>query len=237
MSSLSGLNAAPRTATRLPSSEPSQTSRASSTMRIRRRMLMLSTSSQEGQRLVGAELAGAGHERADVLGQAAAAEAEAGVEELAADPVVVADRVGQLLDVGAGGLAQLGHRVDEGDLGGEEGVGRRLHHLGGGVVGDDLRGAALDDRARRPRRAARGPSRRPRRRGCRRPAGRGAGCPGRRSPRAGTPGSRPACAPGHLARDQRRPAGPRCPPARWTCRRRGRPAPSTSSRDSVAPST
>src|SRR3954469_18622366 len=44
MSSLSGLKAAPRTATRLPTSEPSRTSRASSTMRIRRRMLMLSTS-------------------------------------------------------------------------------------------------------------------------------------------------------------------------------------------------
>ena len=52
---------------------------------------------QEGQRLVGAELAGAGHEGADVLGQAAAAEAEAGVEELAADAVVVAERVGELL--------------------------------------------------------------------------------------------------------------------------------------------
>ncbi len=44
MSSESGLNAAPRTAIRLPSNDPSQTSRASSTIRIRRRMLMLSTS-------------------------------------------------------------------------------------------------------------------------------------------------------------------------------------------------
>ena len=47
---------------------------------------------QEGQRLVGAQLAGPGHERADVLGQAAAAEAQPGTEELRADPLVVADR-------------------------------------------------------------------------------------------------------------------------------------------------
>ncbi len=54
-------------------------------------------------------------------------------------------RVGQLRDVGAGGLAQLGHRVDERDLGGEEGVGRRLDQLGGGEVGDQ-EGRALGDR-------------------------------------------------------------------------------------------
>ena len=58
-------------------------------------MLIVVDLAQERQRLVGAQLAGAGHEGADVLRQAAAAEAEAGVEELAADPVVVADRVGQ----------------------------------------------------------------------------------------------------------------------------------------------
>ena len=50
---------------------------------------------QERQRVVGAQLAGAGHERADVLGQAAAAEAQARVEESPADARVVAQRVGQ----------------------------------------------------------------------------------------------------------------------------------------------
>ena len=109
---------------------------------------------EEGQRLVDAELAGARHERADVLGQAAAAEAEAGVEELAADAVVVADGVGELLDVGAGRLAHLRHRVDEGDLGGQEGVGRDLDQLGGGEVGDDHRSAGVPAPWRRPRAAA-----------------------------------------------------------------------------------
>src|SRR5690606_4074940 len=50
---------------------------------------------QEHQRVVGAELTGPGHERPDVLGQAAAAEADTGVEELATDTVVVAERSGR----------------------------------------------------------------------------------------------------------------------------------------------
>ena len=49
----------------------------------------------------GADLAGAGDERPDVLRQAAAAEADAGVEEPPADAGVVADRIGELGDVGA----------------------------------------------------------------------------------------------------------------------------------------
>ena len=57
---------------------------------------------QEGDRLADAELFGAGRERADVLRQAAAAEADAGAEEAPADAGVVADRVGELRDVGAG---------------------------------------------------------------------------------------------------------------------------------------
>ena len=72
-------------------------------MRARRRMLIASTSLQERQRLVDAELAGPGHERADVLGQAAAAEAEPGVQEPAADPGVVATSASdELRHVGAG---------------------------------------------------------------------------------------------------------------------------------------
>ena len=100
---------------------------------------------QEGQRLVDAELAGAGHEGADVLGQAAAAEADAGAEELVADALVVADRLGEACDVAAGGVAQLGHRVDERDLRGEEGVGGDLDELGRGVVDHQSRRAPLED--------------------------------------------------------------------------------------------
>src|SRR5690606_12291809 len=90
---------------------------------------------QEAGCLPHAELLGAGHEGADVLGQAAAAEADPGTEELLADAVVVAEGLGELDDVGASGLAQLGHGVDEGDLGGQEGVGGDLDQVGGGVVG------------------------------------------------------------------------------------------------------
>ena len=109
---------------------------------------------EEAQRLVDAQLAGSRHERADVLGQAAAAEAEAGVEEAPADAGVVADRVGELRDVGAGRLAQLGHRVDERDLGGEERVGGDLDQLGGRVVGDDPGRALRHAVSHRPRRAS-----------------------------------------------------------------------------------
>ena len=52
---------------------------------------------EEAQRLVGTQLTGPGHERADVLGQAASAEAQAGVEELAADAVVVRSAVASIV--------------------------------------------------------------------------------------------------------------------------------------------
>ena len=189
MSSESGLKVAPSTATAL-AEEASRrpASRASSTMRAAAAHVDRVDLAQEGQRLVGAELAGAGHEGADVLGQAAAAEADPGAQELAADAVVVADRLGQLVDVAAGGLADLGHRVDEGDLGGEEGVRGDLDQLGGREVGDHERGALGDRRRVHLAQQLLGPlgrARRPR-------SGPGAGCPPRRSPRAGTPGSRPA---------------------------------------------
>lgn len=72
--------------------------------------------------LARAELARAVHEGADVLREAPAAEAEPCVEEAAPDPVVEADRVGEGGDVGIRCGAQLGDRVDERDLGGEERV-------------------------------------------------------------------------------------------------------------------
>jgi hypothetical protein len=81
---------------------------------------------QERQRLVRAKLAGPGHERPDVLGQATAAEPDAGIEKLATNPVVMADGVGKEHDIGPSRVADLGHGVDERDLGGQEGVGRHL---------------------------------------------------------------------------------------------------------------
>ena len=96
---------------------------------------------QEREGLVDAQLPGPGHERPDVLGEAAAAEPDAGLEELLPDPVVVADGLGQPGHVPAGRVTQLGHRVDERDLRGEERVGGHLHQLGRRVVRHHQRGA------------------------------------------------------------------------------------------------
>jgi hypothetical protein len=79
-----------------------------------------------------------------VADEAAAAPAGAGLEELVADAGVVAHAEGDVLDVGADGLADGGHRVDEGDLGGQEGVGGVLDRLGRGRVGDDHGGGDPD---------------------------------------------------------------------------------------------
>ncbi len=99
---------------------------------------------QEGERLAHAEFARAGHEGADVLRQAAAPEPDPGSQELAPDPLVVPDRFGQRGDVRSGGLAHLRHRIDERDLGGQEGVGRHLHQFGGDQITLDERHASGD---------------------------------------------------------------------------------------------
>ena len=79
---------------------------------------------QEPDRLPDAEFPGPVREGADVLREAAAAETQARLEEAAADAAVVGERLRQDVDVRAGRLADLRHRVDVGDLGGEEGVRR-----------------------------------------------------------------------------------------------------------------
>jgi len=89
---------------------------------------------------VHAQLVGADRESGDVLGQAAATEAESGIEELPPDPLVVADRVGQQGHVPAGRLAHLSHRIDEADLGRQERVRGDLDQLGGGDVTSHDRG-------------------------------------------------------------------------------------------------
>src|SRR5690606_4005502 len=73
----------------------------------------------------------------DVLLEAGAAEADGGLEELGADAGVLADGVGDLVNVGAGGLAEGGDGVDRGDALREEGVGDEFGELGGPEVGGD----------------------------------------------------------------------------------------------------
>ena len=70
-------------------------------------------------------------QRQRVLGEARAAIAGAGMEELGADAVVEADAARHLLHVGADGFAEIGDLVDEGDLHREEGVGGIFDQFGG----------------------------------------------------------------------------------------------------------
>ena len=79
------------------------------------------------------------HQREAVLGEARAAVAGPGMQELAADAAVEADAARHVLHVGADLLAQIGDLVDEGDLGGEEAVGRVFGQLGGLERGEEDR--------------------------------------------------------------------------------------------------
>ena len=83
--------------------------------------------------------AGRVHQRARVLGEARAAEAGTGRQELQADALVEAHAAGHVLDVGSHLLAEIGQLVDEGDAGSEEGVGGVLDDLGGLAGGDEKR--------------------------------------------------------------------------------------------------
>ncbi|BAS84779.1 Os03g0425450, partial [Oryza sativa Japonica Group] len=77
------------------------------------------------------------HQVEDVFLEAGATESHAGVEKLGADPGVLAHGVGDLGDVGAGGLAERGHGVDGRDPLGQERVGGELGQLGGPEVGGE----------------------------------------------------------------------------------------------------
>ena len=160
MSSVLGLNAAPSTATRVPpEASRRSSSRARSTMRARRRRLISSTS----RRKVSAWSTPSSPARAMnarmSLGRQPPPKPSPALQEPAADPVVVAERLGQLRDVGAGRLAHLGHRVDERDLGGQEGVRGDLDQLGGREVGDHHRRAGLEHRRVTSRRRCSAPRR------------------------------------------------------------------------------
>ena len=128
MSSVLGLKVRPSTAMVAPRTLPPQ---AAMTLRAMARLRWSLTDDDRLDDAAGrAEVVRRLQQRHGVLGEAGAAVARAGVEELAADAVVEADAARHLLHVGAGLLAQVGDLVDEGDLGGEEGVGRVLDELG-----------------------------------------------------------------------------------------------------------
>jgi len=84
-----------------------------------------------------------GDDGAGVLAEAAAAPADARVQEAGADAFVEADGAGDLGDVGADTLGEAGELVDEADLGGEEAVGRVLRELGAGGRGGDEAGQGV----------------------------------------------------------------------------------------------
>ena len=143
MSSEFGLNAAPSAATRTPARSPPASSRTRSTVRARRRWLMPSTSRRNATACPTPSSSARCMNARMSLGRQPPPKPEPRLEEPAADAVVVGQRLGQVVHVGAGGLADLRHRVDVGDLGGQERVRRHLHQLRGLQVGD------LDRRTRR----------------------------------------------------------------------------------------
>jgi len=72
-----------------------------------------------------------------ILGEAGAAVAGTGMEEFGANPAVHAHGFCDGLNVGADGLADVGDLVDEGDLGGQEGVAGIFDQFGSFDVGKD----------------------------------------------------------------------------------------------------
>ena len=123
-------------------------------------------------------------------------------------------------DVGPGGLADLGDRVDERDLGGQERVGGDLDQLGGGQVGHQERHPARPAARRKPRAGSPrpGPSATP----TTIRSGRivsATACPSRRN--SGFQASSAAAPAGRAGPGARR-RSRWCRPGRWTSRRPGR---------------
>ena len=86
------------------------------------------------------------HHGQRVLREAAAAVAQAGVQELVADAAIRAHAAAHAVHVCAVFLAQIGHLVDEADLAGQHGVARVLHHLGAAHIHDQDRVALAHER-------------------------------------------------------------------------------------------
>ena len=77
-------------------------------------------------------------QRLGVLGKAATAPTQTGIEEMGADAMIQTHDSRHLRNVGADALAQAAHFVDETDLGRQEGVAGVLADLGAGRVGGDV---------------------------------------------------------------------------------------------------
>ncbi len=80
-------------------------------------------------------------QRFDVFREARPPITQAGVQEIRADPGVVAHPAGDFFDIRAQRLADIGDLIDERDLGREEGIGSVFDHLCRAQIGDDDRGA------------------------------------------------------------------------------------------------
>ncbi len=121
MSSVSGLKVRPSTAIVLPRTEPPQACdhphRHAGLARVVDRDGGLHQPRRRAVVLRGA------HQRQRVLGEARAAVARPGMQELAADAAVQPDAARHVVHIGADLLAQIGHLVDEGDLHRQERVG------------------------------------------------------------------------------------------------------------------
>ncbi len=96
----------------------------------------------------GAGVGGDADHGGGVLGEAGSAPAGAGFEEAAADAGVIAHAQHDVVDVGADLFAEVGHLVDEGQLGGQEGVGGVLDEFGRDGVADDDGGGEFGVEAR-----------------------------------------------------------------------------------------
>ena len=131
MSSVFGLNASPSSATVLPRRLP----RWLLQLPDHAPLLQLVHLDDRVQELeVVARVRGELLQRERVLGEAAAAVADAGAEEAGADPPVETDALGDADDVGAGRLADVRDLVDEADPGHQRRVRGQLDHLGRGHV-------------------------------------------------------------------------------------------------------
>jgi len=80
---------------------------------------------------------GDGAEGEDVFGKAGAAVADAGVQKAASDARIRADALADLIHVRTYGLADRGHGVDEGNLHGQERIGRVLDEFGALAAGHE----------------------------------------------------------------------------------------------------
>ena len=84
-----------------------------------------------------------GRERQRILREARPAIARTGAQKGVADTRIEPDGTAEIVDIGADLIAQVGHFVDEGHLGGEETVGGVFDQLGGRLVGRDDRRVGL----------------------------------------------------------------------------------------------